>query len=220
MRTSWRTAPAAAAAAAAGCAPPPASASAVSRSVRVRCGRAGDWRTASSSVVAVVSSSTRPAIRARSAAAEASASAPAAGCVGVGAAGRGGGRTVAGSAGLAVVCYATAVFSLNPGVALAGCALCGVSVALMWPGTLSMSASRFPAGGAAMFGVLAMAGDLGGALGPWMALQVSLGVPIRTEDKRIDLPRGQPMVSVRGNTLEVVGAVRAVDIVTAGACTR
>ncbi|NLG25862.1 MAG: MFS transporter, partial [Clostridiales bacterium] len=77
------------------------------------------------------------------------------------------------SAGLAVVCYAAAVFSLNPAVSLAGCALCGVAVALMWPGTLSLSAGRFPAGGTALFGVLALAGDLGGSVGPWLAGAVS-----------------------------------------------
>src|SRR5690606_5572292 len=40
---------------------------------------------------------------------------------------------------------------------------------LLWPGTFSLSAARFPMGGTAMFGVLAILGDAGGALGPWLA---------------------------------------------------
>ena len=36
----------------------------------------------------------------------------------------------------------------------------------MWPGTISISSKRFPAGGTAMFALLAMAGDLGGSIGP------------------------------------------------------
>ena len=36
----------------------------------------------------------------------------------------------------------------------------------MWPGTISICSGRLPDGGTAMFGLLAMAGDLGGAFGP------------------------------------------------------
>ena len=38
----------------------------------------------------------------------------------------------------------------------------------MWPGTISILSKRLPAGGTAMFALLAMAGDLGGAFGPWL----------------------------------------------------
>ena len=51
-------------------------------------------------------------------------------------------------------------------MALAGCALCGFSVGIMWPGTLSISSKKIPTGGTAMFALLAMAGDLGGSIGP------------------------------------------------------
>ncbi|MBQ2956963.1 MAG: MFS transporter, partial [Clostridia bacterium] len=77
------------------------------------------------------------------------------------------------SGALCVVCYATTVFAANPIISLIGCAVCGVSVGLMWPGTLSFSAARFPMGGTAMFGVLAVCGDIGGAFGPWLAGVVS-----------------------------------------------
>ena len=36
----------------------------------------------------------------------------------------------------------------------------------MWPGTISISSKAFPTGGTAMFALLAMAGDLGGSIGP------------------------------------------------------
>jgi fucose permease len=47
--------------------------------------------------------------------------------------------------------------------------MCGLAVSLLWPGTFSLAAARFPAGGVAMFAILAMLGDLGAAAGPWMA---------------------------------------------------
>ena len=36
----------------------------------------------------------------------------------------------------------------------------------MWPGTISITSKKMPAGGTAMFALLAMAGDLGGSTGP------------------------------------------------------
>jgi MFS family permease len=77
------------------------------------------------------------------------------------------------SGGLCIVCYALAVFSLNPFLSLLGCALSGVAVALMWPGTISLTAARFPVGGTAMFGVMAICGDIGASVGPWLAGFVS-----------------------------------------------
>jgi MFS family permease len=74
-----------------------------------------------------------------------------------------------GSAILCVACYAVTVFAPIPVLSLAGCALCGLSVALMWPGTFSLTAASFPLGGTAMFGILAICGDLGAATGPWLA---------------------------------------------------
>lgn len=68
----------------------------------------------------------------------------------------------------AAACYLLAIFAPLPVLGLAGCALCGLAVSLMWPGTLSAAAARFPLGGTAMFSLLAMAGDLGGSLGPWI----------------------------------------------------
>lgn len=71
-----------------------------------------------------------------------------------------------GSGILCLVCYLLAAISANPVIGLLGCILCGFSVGIMWPGTISISSGQFPAGGTAMFALLAMAGDLGGAFGP------------------------------------------------------
>lgn len=71
-----------------------------------------------------------------------------------------------GSGVLCLICYILASLFKNPIVALIGCIFCGFSVAIMWPGTLSISSKRIPTGGTAMFALLAMAGDLGGSIGP------------------------------------------------------
>ena len=71
-----------------------------------------------------------------------------------------------GSGLLCLICYLLASLSKNPVAALIGCIMCGFSVAIMWPETLSISSKKIPAGGTAMFALLAMAGDLGGSIGP------------------------------------------------------
>ncbi len=76
------------------------------------------------------------------------------------------GKFMIGSGILCFVCYLLASFSDNPFVGLIGCIVCGFSVGIMWPGTISISSAAFPAGGTAMFALLAMAGDMGGSIGP------------------------------------------------------
>lgn len=71
-----------------------------------------------------------------------------------------------GSGALCFVCYLAASLSSQPIIGLIGCIFCGFSVGIMWPGTISICSGHIPAGGTAMFALLAMAGDLGGAFGP------------------------------------------------------
>ena len=73
------------------------------------------------------------------------------------------------SAVLCIVCYALTVLAENPFLSLVGCAVCGLSVSLMWPGTISLSSASYPGAGTAMFGMLALMGDLGAAVGPWLS---------------------------------------------------
>lgn len=68
---------------------------------------------------------------------------------------------------LGIFCYIAAGLCMNPYVALLGCAICGFAVGIMWPGVYSIAGSMFK-GGTVMFGVLAVAGDIGCSLGPWL----------------------------------------------------
>ncbi len=70
---------------------------------------------------------------------------------------------------LCVGCYLLASLSAWPILGLAGCALCGAAVGIMWPGSISLSSKTCPRGGTAMFAFLALAGDLGAMVSPSMA---------------------------------------------------
>lgn len=74
---------------------------------------------------------------------------------------------------LCLAAYACIVFVPVPVVGLLGCAVCGFSVAIFWPGTFSKATAAIPGGGTAMFALLALAGDLGCAGGPTLAGFVS-----------------------------------------------
>ena len=71
-----------------------------------------------------------------------------------------------GSGALCLVCYLLSALAPLPFLNLVGCAVCGFSVGIMWPGTISIASKKIPLGGTAMFARLAMAGDLGGSVGP------------------------------------------------------
>ena len=60
-----------------------------------------------------------------------------------------------------------------PIIGLFGCALCGFSVGILWPGTYSKASAAIKNGGTAMFAMLALAGDMGCAAGPTLAGFVS-----------------------------------------------
>lgn len=60
-----------------------------------------------------------------------------------------------------------------PQVSLLACAVCGLSVGIMWPGTFSRAAAAIPRGGTAMFALLALGGDLGCSGGPTLVGSVS-----------------------------------------------
>ena len=70
------------------------------------------------------------------------------------------------SAVLCCMSYLLTSLSPSPGLSLAGCAFCGLSVGIFWPGTFSIAASLLKGGGTAMFAFLALAGDAGCSIGP------------------------------------------------------
>lgn len=80
---------------------------------------------------------------------------------------------IIGSGVLCIAAYLIASLSPNPVLSLVGCALCGLSVGVLWPGVFSIASSGFPKGGTAMFAYLALAGDLGCSGGPTLVGFVS-----------------------------------------------
>lgn len=85
-------------------------------------------------------------------------------------------KVMVGCGALCVACYLLASLSPIPILGLIGCALCGLSVGIMWPGTISLSSKKCPKGGTAMFAFLALAGDLGAAIGPVMVGSIAEAV--------------------------------------------
>ena len=84
---------------------------------------------------------------------------------------------------LCITSYAIASFSGNAAFSLVGCAMCGFSVGVMWPGAFSLASEKFPKGGTAMFAFLALAGDFGCSFGPTV-------VGVATDFLNDDIKRG------------------------------
>ena len=87
-----------------------------------------------------------------------------------------------GSGALCLICYILASVSHNPLLSLVGCIMCGFSVGIMWPGTISIMSKRLPVGGTAMFALLAMAGDIGGSVGP-----AAVGIVTQTANDNLQM---------------------------------
>ena len=73
---------------------------------------------------------------------------------------------IMGSSVLCIASYLLASLSPSPVLSLIGCALCGLSVGILWPGVFSLASSTCPKGGTALFALLALAGDTGCSSGP------------------------------------------------------
>ncbi|MCD7980708.1 MAG: MFS transporter [Clostridiales bacterium] len=63
-------------------------------------------------------------------------------------------------------CYVVIGLSGSAIIALAACAVAGFSNGVMWPGSFTFASKIMPKGGTALFGFLALAGDLGCGAGP------------------------------------------------------
>ncbi|MCX4304956.1 MAG: MFS transporter [Acetatifactor sp.] len=74
---------------------------------------------------------------------------------------------------LCIVSYLWISLIPSPQISLMGCAVCGLSVGIMWPGTFSKAAAALPRGGTAMFALLALGGDVGCSGGPTLVGMVS-----------------------------------------------
>ncbi len=78
-----------------------------------------------------------------------------------------------GSSLLCMASYLCISLISNPVFGLAGCAVCGLSVGILWPGTFSKAAADLPRGGTALFAFMALAGDMGCSGGPTLVGIVS-----------------------------------------------
>lgn len=74
---------------------------------------------------------------------------------------------------LCLASYLVLAFVPVPVLGLIGCAICGFSVGILWPGTFSKASVAIKNGGTALFAMLTLAGDIGCAGGPTLAGFVS-----------------------------------------------
>ena len=74
---------------------------------------------------------------------------------------------------LCVISYLCISLVPSPIFGLIGCALCGLSVGILWPGSFSKASASIRGGGTAMFALMALAGDLGCSSGPTLVGMVS-----------------------------------------------
>lgn len=74
---------------------------------------------------------------------------------------------------LCVISYLCIALIPSPIFGLIGCALCGLSVGILWPGSFSKASASIRGGGTAMFALMALAGDLGCSSGPTLVGMVS-----------------------------------------------
>lgn len=77
------------------------------------------------------------------------------------------------SGALCIGAYLLISLTPSPIISLIGCAICGMSVGIMWPGTFSKAAVSLRNGGTAMFALLALGGDLGCSGGPTLVGMIS-----------------------------------------------
>lgn len=82
-------------------------------------------------------------------------------------------KCMLGSSLLCVAAYFAIALVPDPRLALVGCAVCGFSVGILWPGTFSKGSAAIPKGGTVMFALFALAGDLGCSAGPTLAGMVT-----------------------------------------------
>lgn len=74
---------------------------------------------------------------------------------------------------LSIVCYLTAALCHVKVIALLSCALTGLATSILWPGSLSAAAEKFPKAGVAVFALMASGGDFGAVVGSQLVGSIS-----------------------------------------------
>ena len=81
---------------------------------------------------------------------------------------------------LCALCYLMTAVSKNPVISLAGCSLCGFAISILWPGTVEIAARKIPNGGGAMYSAVAIFGDIGCSVAPFLTGVVATEISLRT----------------------------------------
>lgn len=90
---------------------------------------------------------------------------------------------------LCIGCYTLTMLAEIPLLGLIGCAVCGFSVGIFWPGTFSVAAMKLPAGGTVMYALMALAGDIGCSSGPTV-----VGMVADSADNNLKFGLGAAMI--------------------------
>lgn len=124
-------------------------------------------------------------------------------------------RFMAASGLLCILSYLGISLLPVPQLSLAACAVCGLSVGIMWPGTFSKAAASLPKGGTAMFALLALGGDIGCSAGPTLVGLVSGAMD---DDLKLGILAGVlfPLLLVAGIALARTGRQQAYSDVKLG----
>lgn len=77
-------------------------------------------------------------------------------------------KLMMGGSAAAILCYVVVALSPSTALTLIACWVAGAATCLLWPETLVVASSALPMAGAALFGLLAAAGDLGTALSSFL----------------------------------------------------
>ena len=75
------------------------------------------------------------------------------------------------------LCYLIAAISPVPLIGLIACAITGLCVSMMWPGSLIIASEKFPTAGVFLYAMMAAGGDLGASIGPQLVGVISDVIP-------------------------------------------
>ena len=66
----------------------------------------------------------------------------------------------------ATACYLCAALLKSPAAGLIACVITGLCVSMLWPGSIILVETKFPAAGVAAYALMAAGGDMGSAIAP------------------------------------------------------
>ena len=103
----------------------------------------------------------------------------------------------------AAVCYIAAGFAMSPAVGIVACALTGIFVSMLWPGTLIYAEEKVANLGVAAYALMAAGGDIGASIAPQIVGIVSDKLALGALGARLSAGLGitAEQVGMRGGLL-------------------